>query len=381
VTVSGSDPFASERPARLAALRDLLERLELDAILVQSRATSRYLSGFSLRRGDESTSGYSGALLVTADRTWILADNRYVEQAAAEAPGWDLVHTAEKLAVELPRLLTRAGIRRLGLEADRTSHAAWEDLSAAVRPAELVAIESHLAELRILKSPAEIDAIGRACALGDRAFEYLVATVQPGMTERAVARLIAEFFEDHGAEDLAFDSIVLVGPRASMPHGTPGATLVQTGQTLLMDFGCQVDGYRSDMTRTAFVGKPDSLANRQLDLVAGAQQAALAAIKVGVPASEPHQAARAFLADAGYPDAFTHGVGHGIGLETHEPPGLKTSQAPLRAGMVFSVEPGLYLPGEIGIRIEDIAVLEDDGPRLLTASPRQAVVIGERQAA
>lgn len=378
---AGPDPFASERPARLAALRDLLERVKLDAILVQSRATSRYLSGFSLRRGDESTSGYSGALLVSADRNWILADNRYVEQAAAEAPGWELVHTAEKLAVELPRLLAKGGIRRLGLEADLTSHAAWGDLSAAVRPVQLVAIESALAELRILKSPAEIDAIGRACALGDRAFEYLVATVRPGMTERAVARLIAEFFEDHGAEDLAFDSIVLVGPRASMPHGTPGDTLVQDGQTLLMDFGCQVDGYRSDMTRTVFVGEPDPLASGRLDLVAGAQQAALAAIKVGVPAYAPHQAARAFLADAGYPDAFTHGVGHGIGLETHEPPGLKTSQAPLRAGMVFSVEPGLYLPGEIGIRIEDIAVLEDDGPRLLTSSPRQAVVIGERKAA
>lgn len=379
--VAGSDPFAAERPVRLAALRDLLARLELDAILIQSRATSRYLSGFSLRRGDESTSGYSGTLLVTADRSWILADNRYVEQAAAEAPGWELVFTADSLHRELPPLLAMVGVRRLGLEADRTSHAAWEALAAAADPAELVAIESHLAELRIVKSPAEIDAIGRACALGDRAFDYLVATVRPGMTEKAVARLITAFFEDHGAEDLAFDSIVLVGARASMPHGTPGDTPVQDGQVLLMDFGCQVDGYRSDMTRTAFVGEPDPLASRRLDLVAGAQQAALAAIKVGVPASTPHQAARAFLADAGYPDAFTHGLGHGIGLETHEPPGLKTSQAPLRAGMVFSVEPGLYLPGEIGIRIEDIVVLQDDGPRLLTASPRQAVVIGERQAA
>ena len=379
--VSGEDPFASERPTRLSALRDLLARLDLGAILVQSRATSRYLSGFSLKRGDESTSGYSGALLVTADRSWILADNRYVEQAAAEAAGWELVRTDEKLAVELPRLLNGGGIRRLGLEADGTSHAVWEALDAAVRPTELVAIDSHLVELRILKSPAEIDAIGRACALGDRAFDYLVQSVRPGLTERAVARLIAEFFEDHGAEDLAFDSIVLVGARASMPHGTPGDTLVQDGEVLLMDFGCQVDGYRSDMTRTVFVGEPNPLASQRLDLVAGAQQAALAAIKVGVPASEPHKVARAFLADAGYPDAFSHGLGHGIGLETHEPPGLKTSQAPLRAGMVFSVEPGLYLPGEIGIRIEDIAVLEDDGPRLLTASPRQAVVIGARQAA
>jgi len=375
------DPFAAERPARVAAVRRLLDTLELDGILVRSRATSRYLSGFALRRGDESTSDYSGALLVTADRGWILADSRYVEQAAVEAPGWELVLTADTLPVAVPPLLVKAGIRRLGLEADRISHAEWEALSAAAHPTELMAVESHLAELRILKSPAEIDAIGRACALGDRAFGHLVSTVRPGITERAVARLISEFFEDHGAEDLAFDSIVLVGTRASMPHGTPDQTPVTAGQPLLMDFGCQVDGYRSDMTRTVFVGEPDPLARHRHELVVGAQQAALATIRVGVPASVPHQAARAYLADAGYPEAFHHGIGHGIGLDTHEPPSLKTSDAPLRAGMVFSVEPGLYLPGEIGIRIEDIVVLEENGPRLLTASPRQAVVIGERQAA
>lgn len=379
--MAGPDPFAEERPARVAALRKLLVERALDGILVQSRATSRYLSGFSLRRGDESTSGYSGTLLVTADRSWILADNRYLEQAAAEAPGWELVLTADPLPVALPPLLVEAGIRRLGLEADRISHAVWQSLSAAAAAVELVPVESDLEELRIVKSAAEIDAIGRACALGDRAFDFVVAAVQPGMTERGVARLITQFFEDHGAEDLAFDSIVLVGARASMPHGTPNDTAVRLGQPLLMDFGCQVDGYRSDMTRTVFVGQPNPQARRRHDLVAGAQQAALAAIRVGAPASAPHQAAQAYLAEAGYPGAFSHGVGHGIGLETHEPPSLKTSDAPLRAGMVFSVEPGLYLPGEIGIRIEDIVVLEERGPRLLTASPRGAIVIGERQAA
>lgn len=379
--MAGPDPFAEERPARAAALRKLLVERALDGILVQSRATSRHLSGFALRRGDESTSGYSGTLLVTTDRSWILADNRYLEQAAAEAPGWELVLTADPLPVALPPMLAEAGIRRLGLEADRTSHAVWQALLAAAAAVELVPVESDLAELRIVKSAAEIDAIGRACALGDRAFDFVVAAVQPGMTEREVARLITQFFEDHGAEDLAFDSIVLVGARASMPHGTPDHTLVRLGQPLLMDFGCQVDGYRSDMTRTVFVGQPDPQARRRHDLVAGAQQAALAAIRVGAPASAPHQAAQAYLTDAGYPGAFSHGVGHGIGLETHEPPSLKTSDAPLRAGMVFSVEPGLYLPGEIGIRIEDIVVLEERGPRLLTASPREAIVIGERQAA
>jgi Xaa-Pro aminopeptidase len=376
-----ADPFAAEHPGRLAALRSVLEAQGLDAVLVQSRAMSRYLSGFTIRRGDESTSGFAGTLLVTADRSRILADNRYVEQAAAEATGWDLVETNDPLHIVLPSMLVELGVRRLGLEAQLTSHAKWEALASAAPDVTLEPVDAALAELRIRKSAAEVAAIGRACALGDEAFSYLRASVRPGMTEREVARVIADYFEQHGAEDLAFESIVLVGARASMPHGTPDDTPVREGAVLLLDFGCQVDGYRSDMTRTVFVGEPDERARRQHDLVAGAQQAALAATRVGAPASAPHRAALAFLADAGYLDAFRHGIGHGIGLETHEPPSLKTSDSPLEAGMVFSIEPGLYLPGEIGIRIEDIVALEDGGPRLLTQAPRDGVVIGERQAA
>lgn len=379
--MTGADPFRAERPARLAALRDLIASLGLDGIVVRSPTTSRYLTGFALRRGDESTSGYSGSLLATAQNAWILADNRYIEQAEAEAPDWDTVLTAAPLPTEVRRLVSDHRIRRLGMEADRTPHATWLALEAASPGLELVAVEGQLAELRMRKSPAEVDAISRACALGDAAFTYLCETVRPGMSERSVARLIASFFEDHDAEDLAFDSIVLVGARASMPHGTPGSAPVETGQPLLLDFGCQVDGYRSDMTRTVFVGEPDDRARRQHEAVAEAQQAALRAVAVGAPASAPHEAARASLADAGYPNAFSHGIGHGIGLDTHEPPSLKTSPAPLEAGMVFSIEPGLYLPGEIGVRIEDIVALEDEGPRLLTRSPRGSVVIGEGQAA
>jgi Xaa-Pro aminopeptidase len=381
LTDSATEHLAAERPSRLAAARRLLGELELDAILVQRRTTSRYLSGFVLRRGDDATSAYSGSLLFTADRAWILADNRYVEQAADEAPGWELVLTAESLAVELPPLLGGAAVRRLGLEADRTSHAGWEALAAAAPGVELVPVEDRLGELRLLKSPAEIEAIGRACALGDEAFAHVCEHVAPGMTERGVARIIAEFFEDHGAEDLAFDSIVLVGARASMPHGTPGDVKVTIGQPLLLDFGCQVDGYRSDMTRTVFVGQPSAEARHRHELVAQAQDAAFEAVAVGAPASAPHQAAQTSLADAGYPGAFSHAVGHGIGLDVHEPPSLKSSSTPLQAGMVFSIEPGLYLPGDIGIRIEDIVALEDGGPRFLTNAPRGAVVIGQGVAA
>lgn len=376
-----ADPFAAERSGRLAALRSVLEAQGLDAILVQSRALGRYLSGFVIRRGDESTSGYAGTLLVTVNRSRLLADNRYVEQAAAEAPDWELVETNDPLHVALPPMLAASGVHRLGLEAHLTSHATWEALASAVPDVTLEPVDAALADLRIRKSAAEVAAIGRACALGDEAFAHLRTAVRPGMTERQVARLITDYFEQHGAEDLAFESIVLVGARASMPHGVPDDTPVREGAVLLMDFGCQVDGYRSDMTRTVFVGEPDARARRQHELVAEAQQAALDVTRIGVPASAPHLAARHYLADAGYPDAFRHGIGHGIGLETHEPPSLKTSDAPLEAGMVFSMEPGLYLPGEIGIRIEDIVVLEEAGPRLLTQAPREGVVVGERQAA
>ena len=377
-----ADPFAAARPGRLENLRRLLDRLELDGILIQTQTTSRYLSGFFIRRGDESTSGYSGTLLVTRDRAWLFADNRYVEQAVVEAPDWELIHSTGPMPVEVAGRLADAGIRRLGLESDRTSHAGWLALAAAAPDAELVAVEGQLRELRLIKDAAEIDAIGRACALGDAAFAYVCETVRPGMTEKGVARTIAAWFEDHGAEDLAFDSIVLVGARASMPHGTPDDTPVRTGEPLLLDFGCQVDGYRSDMTRTVFVGEPSDEARRRHEAVEAAQQAALDVVAVGVPAVVPHEAAQASLAEAGYPGAFSHGVGHGVGLDTHEAPDLRTgASGTLEAGMVFSIEPGLYLPGDIGIRIEDIVVLEATGPRLLTRAPREGVVIGEGVAA
>jgi Xaa-Pro aminopeptidase len=381
LTMTGADPFRAERPARLAVLREVIASLGLDGILVRSPTTSRYLSGFALRRGDESTSGYSGTLLVTAGEAMILADNRYIEQVETEAPDWERVLTTDPAPVEVARLVAGRSIRRLGMEADKTPHAVWLALEGASPGLELVPVKDSLAELRLRKTPAEIDAIGRACALGDAAFAYLCDTVRPGMTERSVARLISGYFEEHDAEDLAFDSIVLVGARASMPHGTPGDTRVEAGKTLLLDFGCQVDGYRSDMTRTLFVGEPDDRSRRQQEAVAEAQEAALRTVAVGAPASAPHEAAQASLAEAGYPNAFSHGIGHGIGLDTHEPPSLKSSPAPLQAGMVFSIEPGLYLPGEIGIRIEDIVALEETGPRLLTRSPRDAVVTREGVAA
>lgn len=361
---------------RLAALRAVLDEHGLDAILLSRSANKRYFSGFRLGHGEEAMAGFSGTLLVTPGASLILADSRYTEQAGIEAPAWELVGTAKPLDVELPPLLLRHEIAVLGMEAAAVSHADWAALAEAAPGTELHAIDDELVPLRIHKTPEEVEAIGRACALTDACFAHLVAFIRAGMTEREVAWELESFFRANGAEGLAFDPIVLAGPRAAMPHGRPSDAIVERGNVLLIDFGCAVDGYRSDMTRTLFVGDvPDDI-RRYHDAVREAQQQAIDALAVGVNGQEVDAIARRRIEAEGV-EPFGHGLGHGIGLETHEPPRLRKSEAyALEAGMVFSVEPGIYLPGVTGIRIEDIVVLEAGGPRLLTSSPREPLVVG-----
>jgi Xaa-Pro aminopeptidase len=253
------------------------------------------------------------------------------------------------------------------------THAQWAGLEA--NGLELVPLDEELEALRLVKDADEIAAIERACGLTDRCFDHLLGFVRPGMTEREVAWELTAWFRANGAEALAFDPLVLVGPRAAMPHGKASDAPVEVGQPLVLDFGCQVEGYRSDMTRTIFMGEPDAEARRRYEAVREAQQRAFEAVAVGVLGTQVDAAARTSLEAAGLGAAFTHGLGHGIGLETHEEPRLLTWDRPLEAGMVFSIEPGVYLPGEIGIRIEDDVVVEAGGARRLTDAPRELLVL------
>ena len=362
--------------ARLAALRAVLDERALDGILLSRIANKRYYSGFRLGDSEGPTSGYAGTLVVTRDARLILADSRYTEQAALQAPDWTLVRTSRALHEELPPMLLEHGIEALGLEAAIVTHADWAALAEAAPGVELHAVDDALVPLRIRKTPDEVEAIGRACALTDACFEHLVEWLKPGMAEQDVAWEIESYVRAHGAEGPSFDTIVLAGARAAMPHGRPSDVAIERGNVLLIDFGCIVDGYRSDMTRTLFVGDVPDDVRRYHDAVREAQALAMAGLRPGVDGAEVDAVARRRIARENV-EPYGHGLGHGIGLQTHEPPSLRLS-APmaLEAGMVFSVEPGIYLPGVTGIRIEDIVVLEETGARLLTNSPREPITIG-----
>ncbi len=359
---------------RLAALRLLLDEHRLDAALISRNANKRFFSGFRL--GDAESAGFSGTLLVTREAKVILADSRYTEQAEAEAPDWTLVRTAASFAEELPSVLADHDVISVGLEAQAVSHADWSALAEAAPGLELHAFDEELVPLRVRKTAAEIEAIGRACSLTDACFAHLVGFVRPGMTEQQVAWELESYFRANGAEGLAFDPLVLAGPRAAMPHGRASDVKIEPGNVLLIDFGCQVDGYRSDMTRTLFIGEVPDAIRRYHDAVREAQAVAMDAIAAGVDGRELDRMARERIAREGV-EPYGHGLGHGIGLETHEQPWLRRSASyTLEVGMVFSIEPGIYLPGVTGIRIEDIVTLEPSGPRLLTQSPREPITIG-----
>lgn len=372
--MSASSP-ASVADARLAALRAVMAEHRVDAVLLSRNANKRYYSGFRLSDAEGPTSGWAGSLLVTPDERLILADSRYVEQASIEAPDWDLVMTTGPMHVDLPPLLLEREIVALGLEAAVVPHAAWAALAEAAPGVEQHAFDDELAPLRLRKTADEVEAIGAACALADRCLAHLVEWIRPGMTEREVAWELEGWFRANGAEGLAFDTIVLAGARAAMPHGRPSDARVEPGNVLLIDFGCIVDGYRSDTTRTLFVGDVPADIRRWHDAVREAQAAAIDALRPGVDGQAVDAIARERIERDGV-EPYGHGLGHGIGLETHEAPSIRRSvPATLEPGMVFSIEPGIYLRGVTGIRIEDIVALESSGPRLLSHAPREAAVI------
>jgi Xaa-Pro aminopeptidase len=356
----------------------------VDGYLAVRPENARYLTGFALRDGEEKVAGTSGHVLVTLERVVLFVDPRYEEQARREAPESELVQAYHDLPARWPAVVAADRLRRVAVD----QAASWglvRALAAAAPAVELIPAPPWVEELRSQKEPAEVERIAAAAAVVDDALGRWLHEVASGMTEVELAQRLEWRIRSEGANGLAFDVTVLAGPDAALPHGHPGERPVARGDVLLVDVGAQVDGYRSDMTRTFFVGPPSGEAMDLYRLVLRAQEAALEGLAAAAAAGahptgqEVDGWARQVIAGAGYGEAFVHGLGHGIGLATHEAPAVsfRAPPEPLPGPTVFSVEPGVYLPGRLGIRIEDLVLFDPDHRRveLLTRFPREPLVV------
>jgi Xaa-Pro aminopeptidase len=375
------------RPGRLARLRSRMAGEGVDTYFGIRPENSRYLTGFVLEDGEDRVSGNSGRFLVSADEVVVLADSRYRLQAIAEAADARIEATTYDLPAIWPALLGSVGARRVAVEAAMVSHQLWRQLERAAPDVELVEVAGWIESDRAVKEPSETERIRAACAVGDRALASILRRIKPGQTERDLALMLEWEMRTSGGDALAFGIACLAGANAALPHGSPSDSEVRFGQVLLFDFGAMVDGYRSDMTRTLFVGEPNPRDLRVFGIVAAAQQAVIdriaAAARGDLPVPGGREAdavARRLIEEAGYGDRFGHGTGHGIGLATHELPTLSTlgSGDALPSPTVFSVEPGIYLDGETGVRIEDLVLFDRGAGRLerLTGFPREVLVVG-----
>jgi len=376
------------RPLRLAAFRTKLAQEGVDAYFGLRRENSRYLTGLELGEGEEKVAGYSGHFLVSPSDVVVMADSRYTVQVRDQCPDARLERVYNDLFSRWSELLASIGSpKRLAVEAGFVSHSMWQKLVAASPDVELVPAEGWIEGLRQVKEKSELERVAASCAVADQALERLLPSIRPGVTEHELALQLEWEMRTHGAEALAFDVAVLSGPNAALPHGSPGPRQVRAGEVLLFDFGAQVCGYRSDMTRTLFVGAPGKLDLEIYGIVARAQQEAIDALAHAIAegtrpnGKQIHIVARDVIDAAGYGDNFGHGLGHGIGLATHELPslGMSAADTQLPSPTVFSVEPGIYLDDVTGVRIEDLVIFDAEARRLdrITLFPREVTVVGE----
>lgn len=350
---------------RLAGLREKIAEAELDALVVSQPQNRRYLSGFS---------GSAGVLIVSQDKAFLATDFRYYAQAEQEAPAFELVKVGYKFTDHLSELLAEAGARRVGFESTHLTVARHEQWQEATPDVEWIATSDLLVEdLRVVKDPKEIDTIRVAVEVVDTAFGRVIRQIEPGMTERDVAWMLRAAVHDLGAEDIAFETIVAAGVDSAKPHYRPGLKEIPAGAPIIIDMGARVDGYHSDMTRTIVIGDPDPTFREIYELVLDAQERAEAQITPGMNGVEADAIARDVIENAGHVDHFGHSLGHGVGLAVHEGPKLSfmaSEETLLEPGMVVTIEPGVYLPEWGGVRIEDIAVVREDGLEVLTQTPK-----------
>lgn len=354
---------------RVEAVRRRMAEENLEAIFITYLPNIRYLSGFT---------GSAAVLCITLTQAWILTDFRYWEQATRQAPGFTLYRLQSRRFVEiLPEFLKEIGSpHRVAFESAHLTVDQWMSWKEAVPDVEWVPTKDWIETMRAVKDEEELARIREAARVADATMAYLRRRLRPGMTEREAAWLAERYLRTHGGDDVAFDVIVASGPNAAMAHHHPGDRPLKVGEPIIVDLGARVDGYHSDITRTFVLGRMPRRFRELYAIVLRAQEAAIRNMRAGMRGKEIDALARSVIEEAGYKEAFGHGLGHGVGLEIHEKPSAgPIAEDSVPAGAVLTVEPGIYLSGWGGIRIEDMVVIDTDGVReILTRASRDPLI-------
>jgi len=348
---------------RLQNLKELMRKKNIEAFVIYKPVNVTYITGFT---GDDSVA------FVTHDRAIFITDGRYTEQAVKEVKNFEVIEHKNGIKEVLKEYIKTLGIKKLAFE-ESVSYGQYRELKEFLE-IDLIPEVNVVETLRMVKDDQEIENIKKAQNITDKAFEYLLNFIKVGMTEKEVALELEYFMKKQGAEALSFDTIVASGKRSSLPHGKASEKVIEEGDFVTIDFGCKVNGYCSDMTRTIVMGRASEKQKEIYNIVLEAQQKAIDNLKAGLMAKEADLLARSLIEEKGYGKYFTHSLGHGVGLEIHEAPSLSFKKEEiLKERVVVTVEPGIYIPDFSGVRIEDMVLLKEDGVINLTKSPKYLI--------
>ncbi len=354
---------------RVTKLREKLAGMAFDTLWIVRPENRRYLSGF--KAIDTQIDESSGSLLITQKEAFLVTDSRYTTEAEKQALDFEVITHKKNLQESLPAILDRLGTKNLGFEEDFVTHALFRELkknlkkfSSSIR---LTPIKGLVDKMREIKEISEIKAIEASADLMTEILSEVIHTLKPGRTEKEIAWQIEGLAHEGGADGLAFASIVASGPNGALPHAVPGNRKIKAKEPIILDVGVKLNGYCCDMTRTIFLDTPGPKFRKIYRTVLEAQQRGLERVMDGVKSTDPDTSARNVIKDAGFGEYFGHGLGHGVGLAVHEGPRLTPDKpVKLKQGMVVTVEPGVYIPGQGGVRLEELVVIEKQGSRILT---------------
>lgn len=349
---------------RLKQIREKLNEFGLDGLLITNSKNRRYMTGFT---------GTAGIVVISLTKAVFITDFRYVEQAKNQVKNYEIVQHKGPIHEEVASLVKELGIKKMGFEQDEMTYGTYK-LYDNIVSAQLVPTSGMIESLRLIKCEDEIQILKEAAAIADQAFEHILKVIKPGVTELVVSNELEFYMRKLGATSSSFDTIVASGERSALPHGVASNKVINTGELVTLDFGAYYKGYCSDITRTVAVGEISDDLKNIYDIVLQAQLRGMNGVKAGMTGKQADALTRDYIAEKGYGDYFGHSTGHGIGLDIHEGPALSMkSDTVLVPGMVVTVEPGIYLQGVGGVRIEDDIVITKDGNAALTQSPKQLI--------